>query len=76
MHASGRLGRPARAWTGALRVSAGRGVLLRDTLTLEVRVRLVGRYVAERDTSAVETEHGTIRVKRNWLAGEVVSAAA
>ena len=46
------------------------------TLTLRVRARLVGRYVSERDTSAVETEHGPMRVKRNWLAGEVVSAAA
>ena len=51
-------------------------VFLRDTPTLGVRVRPVGRYVAERDTVTAETEYGPIRVKRKWLAGEVVSAAA
>ncbi len=50
-------------------------VFLRDTPTLGVRVRPVGRYVAERDTITVETEHGPMRLKRKWLAGEVVSAA-
>ena len=48
---------------------------LRDTPTLGVRVRPVGRYVAERDIVTVETEYGPMRVKRKWLAGEVVSAA-
>ena len=48
---------------------------LRDTPTLGVRVRPVGRYVADRDTVTVETEYGPMRVKRKWLAGEVVSAA-
>lgn len=51
-------------------------VFLRDTPTLGVRVRPVGRYVAERDTVTADTEYGPIRVKRKWLAGEVVSAAA
>ena len=51
-------------------------VFLRDTPTLGVRIRPVGRYVAERDTVTAETEYGPIRVKRKWLAGEVVSAAA
>ena len=50
-------------------------VFLRDTPTLGVRVRPVGRYVADRDTVTVETEYGPMRVKRKWLAGEVVSAA-
>ncbi len=48
---------------------------LRDTPTLGVRVRPVGRYVADRDTVTVETEYGPMRVKRKWLGGEVVSAA-
>ena len=51
-------------------------VFLRDTPTLGVRVRPVGRYVAERDTVVADTEYGPIRVKRKWLAGEIVSAAA
>ena len=51
-------------------------VFLRDTPTLGVRVRPVGRYVAERDIVTVETEYGPMRVKRKWLGGEVVSAAA
>lgn len=50
-------------------------IFLRDTPTLGVRVRPVGRYVAERDVVMVETEYGPMRVKRKWLAGEVVSAA-
>ena len=50
-------------------------VFLRDTPTLGVRVRPVGRYVAERDVVTVETEYGPMRVKRKWLGGEVVSAA-
>lgn len=49
-------------------------VFLRDTPTLGVRVRPVGRYVAERDIVTVETEYGPMRLKRKWLAGEVVSA--
>ena len=51
------------------------GVFLHDTPTLGVRVRPVGRYVAERDVVTVETEYGPMRVKRKWLGGEVVSAA-
>ncbi len=50
-------------------------VFLRDTPTLGVRVRPVGRYVADRDIVTVETEYGPMRVKRKWLAGQVVSAA-
>ena len=50
-------------------------VFLRDTPTLGVRVRPVGRYVADRDTITVETEYGPMRVKRKWLGGEVVSVA-
>ena len=46
---------------------------LRHTPTLGVRIRPVGRYVAERDVVTVETEYGPIRVKRKWLGGEVVS---
>ena len=47
----------------------------RDKPTLGVRIRPVGRYVAERDTVTADTEYGPIRVKRKWLAGEMVSAA-
>ena len=50
-------------------------VFLRDTPTLGVRLRPVGRYVADRDTVTVETEYGPVRVKRKWLGGEVVSVA-
>ena len=50
-------------------------VFLRDTPTLGVRVRPVGRYVADRDTVTVETEYGPMRLKRKWLGGEVVSTA-
>ena len=49
---------------------------LRDTPTLGVRVRPVGCYVADRDIVTVETECGPMLVKRRWLGGEVVSAAA
>ena len=51
-------------------------VFLRDTPTLGVRVRPVGCYVADRDIVTVETECGPMLVKRRWLGGEVVSAAA
>ena len=42
-------------------------VFLRDTPTLGVRVRPVGRYVADRDIVTVETEYGPMRLKRKWL---------
>ena len=48
-------------------------IFLRHTTTLGVRIRPVGRYVAERDTVTVETQYGPIRVKRKWLGGELVS---
>ena len=48
---------------------------LRDTPTLGVRVRPVGRYAAARDTVTAATEYGPIRIKRKWLAGQVISAA-
>ena len=47
--------------------------ILRHTPTLGVRVRPVGRYVAHRDTVTVETEYGPIRLKRKYLAGQIVS---
>ena len=46
---------------------------LRHTPTLGVRIRPVGRYVAERDVVTVDTQYGPIRVKRKWLGGELVS---
>ena len=46
-----------------------REVFLRDTPTLGVRVRPVGRYVADRDIVTVDTEYGPMRVKRKWLGG-------
>ncbi len=48
-------------------------MFLRHTTTLGVRIRPVGRYVAERDVTTVETQYGPIRVKRKWLGGELVS---
>ena len=48
-------------------------VFLRHTPTLGVRIRPVGRYVAERDVVTVDTQYGPIRVKRKWLGGELVS---
>ncbi len=48
-------------------------IFLRHTTTLGVRIRPVGRYVAERDVVTVETEYGPIHVKRKWLGGELVS---
>ena len=48
-------------------------IFLRDTPTLGVRIRAVGRYVAERDVVTVETRFGKIRVKRKWLGGELDS---
>ena len=50
-------------------------VFLRDTPTLGVRVRPVGRYAAARDTVTAATEYGPIRIKRKWLGGQVASAA-
>ena len=48
---------------------------LRDTPTLGVRVRPVGRYAAARDTITAATEYGPIRIKRKWLGDKVASAA-
>ena len=50
--------------------------ILRHTPTLGVRVRPVGRYVAERDIVMVETEYGPIRLKRKYLSGQIVSQSA
>ena len=47
--------------------------ILRHTPTLGVRVRPVGRYVADRDIVTVETEYGAIRLKRKYLSGQIVS---
>ncbi len=47
--------------------------ILRHTPTLGVRVRPVGRYVADRDTITVQTEYGPIRIKRKWLSGQILT---
>ena len=47
--------------------------ILRHTPTLGVRVRPVGRYVADRDTVTVQTEYGPIRIKRKWLSGQILT---
>ena len=47
--------------------------ILRHTPTLGVRVRPITRYVAHRDTITVQTEYGPIRLKRKYLAGQIVS---
>ena len=49
--------------------------ILRHTPTLGVRVRPVGRYVADRDTITVQTEYGPIRLKRKYLSGQIVSVS-
>ena len=47
--------------------------ILRHTPTLGVRVRPIGRYVADRDTVTVQTEYGPIRIKRKWLSGQIIT---
>ncbi len=49
--------------------------ILRHTPTLGVRVRPIGRYVADRDTITVQTEYGPIRIKRKYLSGQIISTA-
>ena len=47
--------------------------ILRHTPTLGVRVRPIGRYVADRDTITVQTQYGPIRIKRKWLSGQITT---
>ena len=47
--------------------------ILRHTPTLGVRVRPIGRYVADRDAITVQTEYGPIRIKRKWLSGQITT---
>jgi uncharacterized protein (DUF111 family) len=47
---------------------------LTETTTLGVRLRPVERVELEREQVAVETEHGTVRVKVGRLGGAVVGA--
>jgi len=47
--------------------------ILRHTPTLGVRVRPIGRYVADRDTITVQTEYGPIRIKRKYLSGQITT---
>ena len=47
--------------------------VLRHTPTLGVRVRPIGRYVADRDTITVQTEYGPIRIKRKYLSGQITT---
>jgi uncharacterized protein (TIGR00299 family) protein len=49
-------------------------LLLRETTTLGVRVRLARRYVANREIRRVETVYGEARVKLKWVEGEVMGA--
>jgi len=46
-------------------------LLLRETTTFGVRVYPVSRYEAERDRIEIQTEWGTVRVKRKWMDGKV-----
>lgn len=50
-------------------------LILRETPTLGVRSRPVERYVAQRDTVALETSLGTVRLKLKRLTGKVVEAS-
>ena len=47
--------------------------ILRHTPTLGVRVRPIGRYVADRDTITVQTQYGPIHLKRKWLSGQILT---
>ena len=49
--------------------------ILRHTPTLGVRVRPIGRYVADRDTITVQTQYGPIRIKRKWLSGQITTTS-
>jgi hypothetical protein len=44
--------------------------VLRETPTLGLRVKRLGRIVSERRVREVETPWGPVRVKDKWLAGE------
>lgn len=50
-------------------------LILRETPTLGVRSRSVDRYVADRESVAMETEVGMVSVKVKSLGGSAVSAA-
>jgi hypothetical protein len=49
--------------------------LLRHTSTLGVRVAELGRYELDRDWITVSIDGGDVRIKRGWLAGELVHVA-
>jgi pyridinium-3,5-bisthiocarboxylic acid mononucleotide nickel chelatase len=49
--------------------------LLRHTSTLGVRMSRLERYELERDWISVDAGGGEVRVKRGWLAGELVNVA-
>jgi len=73
----GRKGRPAVEVTVICHVSDMNEViesLFRNTPTLGVRLRLVERAVLERDFFSVETEFGTVSVKRAFLDGKQLRA--
>ncbi|MGQ9700604.1 MAG: nickel insertion protein, partial [Candidatus Bipolaricaulaceae bacterium] len=63
------LARPPRAGRRAA------AVILRETPTLGVRMRLVERIVADRRERAVETPWGQVRVKEKWLDGRKVAVS-
>ena len=50
-------------------------LILRETPTLGIRRRSVERYAAHRETVAVETADGMVRVKVKYLEGVAVAAA-
>ncbi len=50
-------------------------IMLRETSSLGVRRRHLGRYIAQRSTETVETPWGTVRVKVKRLGEEVLSGA-
>lgn len=57
------------------RVDALVDLLFRETTTLGVRVSEARRRILERETVAVETPHGTVRMKVARLNGNVLNAA-
>jgi uncharacterized protein (TIGR00299 family) protein len=51
------------------------GLLLAESGSLGCRYHAAARIEAERETAAVETPFGTVRVKRAWLDGRPLAAA-
>ena len=47
-------------------------VILRETTTLGIRVRLASRYIAEREIVEIKSRYGRVRIKVKKLKGEIL----